>query len=118
MPKTRYLEDDETIARARALRRNATPAERALWSILRGAQLDGFKFRRQQRLGPFFVDFVCQAARLVIEIDGETHAGAAAELRDMKRTAFLAHEGYRVIRFSNADVMGNIEGVGVMIQAS
>ncbi len=70
MPSTRYLEDDETIARARRLRRDSTAAERKLWSILRSAQLDGYKFRRQQRLGAFFGDFVCQAAKLVVEVYG------------------------------------------------
>jgi very-short-patch-repair endonuclease len=100
------------------LRRDSTPAERKLWSLLRSAQLDGFKFRRQQRLGPFFADFACQAAKLVIEIDGETHVGVAAEQRDMQRTAFLEREGYRVIRFSNADVMGNAEGVVATIRTS
>jgi very-short-patch-repair endonuclease len=118
VPNTRYLEGDGTIQRARTLRRDGTPAERKLWSFLRGDQLDGFKFRRQQRLGPFFADFVCQAVRLVIEIDGETHAGPAAEQRDAKRTAFLEREGYRVIRFSNADIMGNAEGAVTVIRAS
>ena len=118
MPSTRYLEGDGTIQRARAFRRDGTPAERKLWSFLRRAQLDGFKFRRQQRLGPFFADFVCHAIRLVIEIDGETHAGLAAEQRDAQRTAFLQHEGYRVIRFSNADILGNAEGVVDAIRAS
>ena len=111
MPQTRYEEGDQSILRSRQLRRDSTPAERKLWAVLRGASLDGFKFRRQQRLGPYFGDFVCQSLRLVIEIDGDTHDGARAQARDARRTAFLEHEGYRVIRFTNADVMKNLDGV-------
>jgi len=61
-----------------------------LWLDLPGAALDGLKFRRQQRRGPFFGDFVCQSARLVIEIDGETPVGTEAEVRDARRTAFCS----------------------------
>nr|WP_240320755.1 DUF559 domain-containing protein [Sphingomonas crusticola] len=93
MPQTRYNEGDQSVARARQLRRNSTPAERKLWAILRGAALDGFKFRRQQRLGPFFGDFVCQSAKLVIEIDGDTHVGPIAESRDARRTASWSMRG-------------------------
>ena len=118
MPQTRYKEGDQSIARARELRRNFTPAEHKLWSILRGGALDGFKFRRQQRLGAFFGDFVCQSARLVIEVDGDTHVGPIAESRDARRTAFLEHEGYRVVRFTNVDVMGNLEGVAEAIRSA
>jgi very-short-patch-repair endonuclease len=117
MPQTRYNEGDQSIARARQLRRESTPAERQLWSVLRGGSLDGVKFRRQQRLGIYFGDFVCQSARLVIEIDGATHDSLDAQARDTRRTAFLEHEGYRVIRFSNADVMMNLDGVLAAIRS-
>ncbi|WP_010185951.1 endonuclease domain-containing protein [Sphingomonas sp. PAMC 26605] len=116
MTKSRYTVGDGSIERARELRRNATAAETKLWSVLRGSALDGHKFRRQQRLGPFYADFVCQAARLVVEIDGETHVGN--EERDARRTAFLEREGYRVLRFSNADVMQNVEGVTQVIRSA
>jgi very-short-patch-repair endonuclease len=59
-----------TTSRAKRLRKNSTDAERALWNILRSRQLGGHKFRRQQPLGPFIVDFVCLDARMVVEIDG------------------------------------------------
>uniref|UniRef100_UPI0035CA5FF4 endonuclease domain-containing protein n=1 Tax=uncultured Sphingomonas sp. TaxID=158754 RepID=UPI0035CA5FF4 len=116
MTRSRYTVGDGSIDRARELRRNATPAETKLWSVLRGSALDGHKFRRQQRLGPFYGDFVCQAARLVVEIDGDTHVGN--EARDARRTAFLEREGYRVLRFSNVDVMGNVEGVAQVIRSA
>ena len=118
MTTTRFTDGDGTIERARALRHDPTPAEATLWSALRGRRLGDAKFRRQQRLGKFVGDFVCQAARLVIEIDGDTHATERGEAYDARRTAFLEREGYRVIRFSNADVMGNLEGVARMILAA
>ncbi len=111
MPQTRYSEGDQSVARSRRLCRDATPAERKLWDVLRSASLDGFKFRRQQRLGIYFGDFVCQSVRLVIEVDGRTHDGAEAQAKDERRTAFLEHEGYRVVRFTNAEVMKNLDGV-------
>ncbi|KQS03916.1 hypothetical protein ASG11_06370 [Sphingomonas sp. Leaf357] len=114
--RSRYAANDGSVARARELRQAATPAENKLWAIVRGRALDGRKFRRQQRLGPFYADFVCQAERLVIEIDGDTHGGT--ELEDARRTAFLEREGYRVLRLTNADVMTNIEGVAEAIRAS
>ncbi|WP_420139734.1 endonuclease domain-containing protein [Sphingomonas sp.] len=117
MPQTRYNEGDQSVARSRQLRRDSTPAEQRLWSALRGASLDGRKFRRQQRLGIYFGDFVCQSARLVMEVDGRTHEGPEAAAKDERRTAFLEHEGYRVVRFTNAEVMKNIEGVVGAIRA-
>ena len=69
--KSRFELRDGTVDRARRLRRDATPAEKKLWSALRGSNIGGFKFRRQQRLGPFVADFACQSARLVIEVDGD-----------------------------------------------
>jgi very-short-patch-repair endonuclease len=107
--KSRFTSDDGTIDRARRLRRDATPAEKKLWSALRAGNLGGHKFRRQQRIGQFIADFTCQSARLVIEVDGDSHALQIDY--DARRTEFLAREGYRVLRFTNADVMGNLDGV-------
>ena len=118
MSGSRYESRDGSIDRARQLRRDATPVEQHLWSALRRSALDGAKFRRQQRLGPYFGDFVCQAARLVIEVDGDTHGGDRAMAHDARRTAYLASEGYRVLRFSNADVMDNLEGVTSVIRSA
>ncbi len=83
-----------------------------MWGVLRGSQL-GPKFRRQQRIGPYFADFACQSVKLVVEIDGDTHAQAVGH--DARRTAFLEREGYRVLRFSNLDVMTAIDGVATVI---
>lgn len=86
-----------------------TSAETKLWTILRNRQLDGYKFRRQKPIGRFIVDFFCDDAKLVIEIDGDTHAGR--EGYDINRTKWLENEGYQVIRFKNDDILTNLENV-------
>ena len=93
---------------ARALRRDATTPERTVWQRLRASQLGGLKFRRQAPIGPYIVDFFCPAVRLIVELDGETHVDAPS---DRLRDAWLAREGYRVLRILNNDVTGNLEGV-------
>jgi isoleucyl-tRNA synthetase len=98
------------MARAEALRKNPTEAEKRLWEIVSGKKLEGYKFRRQQSVGEYIVDFVCMEKRLVVEIDGGQHA-EHQKAYDNKRTAFLTAEGYHVIRFWNHDVMENREGV-------
>lgn len=103
--------DAPTLANAKRLRRDLTDAERHLWSILRGAQLSGAKFRRQQPIGSYVADFVCQAHRLLVEVDGGQHHAEA----DASRTAWLEHAGYRVVRFWNDDVLFNLEGVAAEI---
>jgi very-short-patch-repair endonuclease len=90
--------------RAKELRRGQTVAEELLWRHLRGRQLKHFKFVRQAPLGPYFGDFVCREQKLVIELDGATHGTNVEILRDEKRTAYLMDQGYRVIRFTNAEV--------------
>ena len=96
--------------RARRLRREMTPAERKLWSRLRRRGLLGAHFRRQHPVGPFIVDFFCAKAKLVIEIDGHTHGTWRSY--DTARTSWLREEmGYRVLRFTNAEVLHNIEAV-------
>ena len=101
--------------RARSLRRNLTEPEQRLWQKLRNRQLGGLKFRRQSPVGPYVADFLCLEARLIVEVDGETHASTQAA--DAGRTAFLENEGFRVIRFSNVEVMENVEGVLMHILA-
>jgi very-short-patch-repair endonuclease len=93
--------------RARELRNNATDAERALWRQLRLWQLEGFKFRRQQPLGRFIVDFVCLEKRVVIELDGGQHA--EQKEYDAERDAWLRAEGFKVLRFWNNEVLKSIE---------
>ena len=99
---------------ARSLRRNATDAELLLWRHLRARRLAGWKFRRQVVISPYIADFICLEARLIVEADGGQHMENAAP--DAKRTVFLESRGYRVIRFWNHEILGNIEGVLEQIQ--
>jgi very-short-patch-repair endonuclease len=86
-----------------------TEAERSLWRHLRLRNIDGFKFCRQHEISPYVVDFACIEAGLVIEIDGGQHAETIAY--DAARTEFLQKSGFRVLRFWNSDVLGNIDSV-------
>ena len=96
-------------SRARDLRRTPTDAERLLWQRLRFWQVDGCKFRRQQPLGRYIVDFVCLQKRLIIELDGGQHAQQADY--DKERDGWLRDQGFVVLRFWNNDVLRNIDGV-------
>src|SRR5438552_8443817 len=95
--------------RAKKLRANQNSAEQRVWSILRARRLAGLKFRRQHVLGKYIADFVCIPARLVVEIDGETH-GDDSQLSDAKRTEVIERAGYRVIRFWNDYVLNDSDG--------
>jgi very-short-patch-repair endonuclease len=94
---------------ARRLRREQTEWEHCLWARLRRRQLNGFKFRRQHPIGPFFVDFFCNEAKLVVEIDGSQHADELAD--DKSRTEFLRDAGYGVLRFWNHEINSQIDTV-------
>ncbi len=97
------------VAMARKLRRAQTDAERALWFQLRDRRLNGLKFRRQMPIKSYVVDFCCESARLIIELDGGQHDVRSA--CDAKRTADLEAYGYLVLRFWNNDVLNNLNGV-------
>jgi len=94
---------------ARQLRKNSTYAEKLIWRHLRNLNLDGIKFRRQQPLGPYIVDFIAAEKKLVIELDGGQHA--ANKVLDKDRDQYIESEGYRVLRFWNNEVLQNTEGV-------
>jgi len=95
--------------RARQLRRDMSKTEWRLWYRLRDRQLQGQKFRRQVPIGPYFADFACLEARLVVEVDGEHHGDQLAY--DRRRDRWLGEMGYRVLRFWVAEIDDNIEGV-------
>ncbi len=99
--------------RARELRKAATPAERLLWRYLARGQL-GAKFSRQMPIGPFFADFLCREHKLVVELDGVSHDRQPE--RDGARDRWLAAEGYRTLRFTNADVLRDPEAVAIAIR--
>jgi len=93
------------------MRHEPTDAERVLWQHLWHLTVEDSHFRRQATIGPYFADFACHRTRLVIELDGGQHNEASGLTRDAKRTADLHARGYRVLRFWNNDVLGNVEGV-------
>ena len=93
---------------ARKLRRDKTDAEALLWSRLRNRQLENAKFRFQAPFDDYVADFLCHSARLIVELDGSQHADSAL---DKDRDAVMEAAGYRVIRFWNSEVFGNLEGV-------
>jgi very-short-patch-repair endonuclease len=101
------------IQRARDLRNNPTEAEQRLWHKLKRRQTAGAKFRRQQPLGPYIVDFVCFEHRLVVEVDGGQHAERVAA--DEGRTRWLQQQGYRVLRFWNNEVLAHTDEVAQVI---
>jgi very-short-patch-repair endonuclease len=92
-----------------------TEAEKLLWSVLRNRRLEGFKFRRQDWIGPFVADFVCWQARLIVEVDGSQHADEVEY--DAGRDEYLAGEGFKVLRFWNNEVTGDLEAVLTAIRA-
>nr|WP_246218814.1 endonuclease domain-containing protein [Parasphingorhabdus halotolerans] len=89
------------------MRKNPTEPEKRFWRHLSNSQLEGHKFRRQAVIQYYIADFVCPHKRLIIEVDGDTHDSDA----DFKRDERLKEQGYRTVRFSNIDVMDNIDGV-------
>lgn len=93
---------------ARSLRKNSTKEEQKLWSIVRNRQLNNFKFKRQVPIGNYVVDFLCEAKKLIIEIDGGQHNQIKDIQRDEIRTEFLNQKGYVVIRFWNNEINENI----------
>ena len=111
-------ESREQTAFARNLRQRQTDAERKLWAKLRGKQLEGVKFRRQQPIGPYIVDFVSFEGKLVIEVDGGQHNEDTVREKDEARTALIKGKGYRVLRFWDNEVLTNIEGVLEKIRES
>ncbi len=105
------LINEQMRGRAKQLRREITKAERLLWARLRGHRFNGFAFRRQVPIGHYIGDFVCFAGRLVIEVDGAPLSTAAEIAADRQREDWFKRQGFRIRRYQNIDVMGNIEGV-------
>ncbi|NOT01876.1 MAG: DUF559 domain-containing protein [Phycisphaerales bacterium] len=99
----------EKTAQARSLRRDAPFPERILWRRLRGGQMGGHRFRRQHVVGPYIADFFCPDASLVIELDGLSHEGCHEY--DAVRSRYMEDCGLRVVRFSNDEVVQNVDDV-------
>jgi very-short-patch-repair endonuclease len=100
-----------TIPLRRKLRHNLTSAEKVFWRQIANKGFKNLKFRKQHGIGNYIVDFYCSEKKLIIKIDGDTHAGTLASLEDSRRTDYLVALGYKVLRYNNRDVLNNIEGV-------
>ncbi len=107
----------EIIKKARKLRKKQTPQEIILWSRLRKKQL-GCKFRRQEPIGDYIVDFVAFEKKLIIEVDGWQHKREFSGKYEGKRTMFLKELGYEILRFWNNDINKNLSNVILKIEDS
>jgi very-short-patch-repair endonuclease len=103
------------LARAKEMRANPTQAERRLWTLLRAKRFSGYKFKRQLVIEPYIVDFVCLERRLIVEADGSQHAESSSDLR---RDAYLAAQGFRILRFWNNEIMADEEAVAATISSA
>ena len=115
MPRTRV--SAEMRQKARSLRNHATRAETLLWYELRDLKPQGIKFRRQCPIGPYIVDFFCPAARLVVEVDGDSHEREEGKRHDAKRDAYLRSLGYEVLRVDEPDVIHSAWHVAQMAKS-
>jgi very-short-patch-repair endonuclease len=104
-----------STARARELRKKLSPPEAKMWNVLRREPFVRHHFRRQVPLGPFYADFASHEAKLVIEIDGAQHFEEAAQRYDASRDAFIAAQGYRVVRFTTPEILGHIDSVAATL---
>lgn len=102
---------DEKYQKARKLRKNSTPEEQKLWSLLRNRKFLNLKFKRQFPIYKYIVDFCCEEKKVVIEIDGGQHNEPGNIKSDEIRTKIINSEGYKVIRFWNNEINENIDGV-------
>lgn len=101
----------QIFSNAKKLRENQTEAEEKFWLAVKDNQIEGYKFRRQHPLSVYIADFYCHALRLVIEIDGEYHLNEEQQLLDKKRTADIEFQGVKVIRFTNEEIISNLDNV-------
>jgi len=112
-----YYGNRELVKRARVLRSNMTTAEIILWSRLRSKQVDGYKFRRQQPIFEYVVDFYCHELRLIIEVDGEVHSLTENKAYDGRRENILIINGYHVIHLSNFEIETDTDSAIIKIKS-
>jgi very-short-patch-repair endonuclease len=106
----------KSIERARSLRKTMSPPELALWLQLRALRAEGWHFRRQAPEGPYFLDFVCRRAMLILEVDGGQHGSDDQIEHDRERDAYLERKGFRVLRFWSNNVMDSIDTVMTIVR--
>jgi very-short-patch-repair endonuclease len=102
---------DRHLARAKQLRQTMTRAETLLWRYIKAHRIGGLGFRRQVPIGPYVADFICHSARLIVELDGESHDFASRQQSDQARDAWFQSQNYLALRFTNDQVLANLDGV-------
>jgi very-short-patch-repair endonuclease len=112
-----YYGNRELVKKARELRGNMTLAEIILWSRIRSKKIDGFKFRRQQPIFDYVVDFYCDELRLIIEVDGEIHSLQDEVEFDVKRDKLLNINGYHILRLNNLEIQTDINSAIIKIKS-
>ena len=112
-----YDKNNDLVKKARVLRRSMTIAEIILWSRLRSKKIDGHKFRRQQPIFNYIVDFYCHELKLIIEVDGEIHSLEEVIEYDKKRERILVINGYHIIRLSNLEIIEDTDSAITRIKS-
>ncbi|RCW28061.1 very-short-patch-repair endonuclease [Ciceribacter lividus] len=110
--------DPKTRDRAKTLRRELTRAEQEMWNLLRDFRLRGARFRRETPIGPYIADFAWLSARVIVEVNGDSHETDQGRAHDLRRDAFLRGQGFKVIRFDNHQVIDNPDYVFVTLETS
>ncbi len=103
--------DQNFVKLSRQLRKDQTPWEKKLWLHLKGSKFLGHKFKRQVVIGKFIYDFSCFEKKLIIELDGSQHAEETIQIKDKEKQECAERLGYKMLRFHNNEIQGNIEGV-------
>jgi very-short-patch-repair endonuclease len=116
--RPKWQVSEKLRSNTRALRRNMTDAQSIIWYNVRAHRFQGASVRRPTPIGPYIAEFVCHAAKLIIELDGGQHFESKNIARDAKRDAYLAARGYRILRFNSLDVTTNKSGVLETIAAA
>jgi len=109
--KKRIFSRNEEIKKRKDLRNHSTESESVLWNAIKNKQLDGIKFRRQHSIGPYIMDFYCPSLKLCIEIDGEIHDHYDDNIKDVIRTRNINRYGITILRYSNACIYNNLNGI-------
>ncbi|WP_343229120.1 endonuclease domain-containing protein [Rhizobium lemnae] len=107
----------KTRKRAKTLRRDLTRAEREMWDLLRDFRPRGARFRRETPIGPYIADFAWLSARIIVEVDGDSHETESGRHHDQRRDRFLREQGFIVLRFDNTDVINSADAISIQLEA-